>query len=150
MAELSDRDRTVLAYIAKGGTPTGIAICRELVNHGDRAATPRLAHASAARLVRNGLARRLGTPKLRWYGITPAGSLALRPPGLRARAGEPCPNGCTAGHPGIDERPVLIERACDSPAMLEGLPAGTVREDDGERWCPQCWDYMGNELAGTA
>jgi hypothetical protein len=45
------------------------------------------------------------------------------------------------------ETPVLIERACDSPGMREELPPGAEPEDDGERWCPSCWGYMGNEKA---
>jgi hypothetical protein len=62
---------------------------------------------------------------------------------LRADVGQPCPNGCTTGY-GRDKQPVVIERAIDSPGFREGLEPGVEPEDDGERWCPQCWDYMGN------
>lgn len=68
------------------------------------------------------------------------------PAGLRARAGDPCPDGCTTGY-GREKRPVLVERAVDSPGMRAGLPPGEHQDDDGERWCPDCWGYMGNEIS---
>jgi hypothetical protein len=64
---------------------------------------------------------------------------------VRANVGDECPNGCTAGY-GTEEHPVLIEYAIDAPGAVEG-PEGQLLDNDGEMWCPACWDYMGNDQA---
>lgn len=80
--KLSDRESAVLAVLnddqhaRTGGTPTGIFLAREMVNKGIDT-SPSGAHRTAASLVRKGLARRAGTPKLQWYRITYEGRRAL-------------------------------------------------------------------------
>jgi DNA-binding PadR family transcriptional regulator len=76
--QLSQRESVVLSIIAGGGTPTGKAIARTMVNQYDLDTGPAGAHKTAASLVRKGLAVRAGTPKLQWYTITEPGRKALR------------------------------------------------------------------------
>lgn len=75
---LSDREYAVLKVIkSSDSSATGEFISRVVSATGLDTGTAG-AHRTAASLVRKGLAQRLGTSRLQWYGITPLGQEVLR------------------------------------------------------------------------
>lgn len=73
---MTDQELAVLRVIGRLKVPTGNAISSELVTAG-RDVSPAGAHRTSASLVKKNLAKPLGTPKLRWYGVTPLGTEML-------------------------------------------------------------------------